>query len=644
MVLIEEWTNASCNPCAAQNPDFNVLLDANLDKVVSIKYQWYFPGFDPFHEQNPTEIDNRGEYYGLSGVPTAWIDGQLPDNSYGDGSGDWGGYAGGPYGYTQGIIDWSYAQTTPIAMTLEHSFNDELTEVTVNVTITNMGDTDFVMADGRLQIALLEETVEFAEPPGSTDERIFYNVMRKMYPDENGTTVPTIPAGESMDFTITGAVPDYIYSLAELKVAAFVQDHTSTEVWQAAITSPQPIANAIDAAIGDNLTVAPVGLCGATITPIVEINNSGVVEVTSAEVSALINGTIIETMTYEGSLMTNESATITFAEVILTEANNTLTFELGTVNDGVGVDINSNNNISAPITYSALSETPIGTSLMEDNEAYIGTYPTTGVVLPPIPEGDFGGNSFQVFSREELTTDAGDPVGGFGLSDRSMLINFYQWNPAVTTTEGSIIYQKIDLNGAITPALQFDRASASYVGDGTSSDRLQIRVSIDCGITWDVLWDAQGADLNTTAAIDPFYVPTAGDWATETIDLSAYIGQEVNIEFKAISGWGNNLYLDNINITNLVATEELTEVSEMRLFPNPVKERMMVTFELEANKQLQVEVFNAVGQRVQNLGASNFNSGRNQFEINASDLSNGVYFLRIYNADKELNRRFVVQH
>ena len=644
MVLIEEWTNASCGPCAAQNPDFNVLLDNNLDKVVSIKYQWYFPGFDPFYEQNPTEVDNRGEYYGLSGVPTAWIDGQLPDNDYGDGSGNWSSYAGGPYGYTQGIIDWSYAQSTPISMTLTHSLNDDISEVTVDVTITNMGDTDFIMADGRLHIALLEETVEFAEPPGSTDERIFYNIMRKMYPDENGTAVDTIPAGESVDFTITGAVPDYIYGLAELKVAAFVQDHASTEVWQAAITDTQPIANAIDAAIGDNLTIAPTGLCGATITPIVEINNPGALEITSAEVNALINGNIIETMTYEGSLMTDESATVTFSEVILTEANSTLVFEFGAVNAGGGVDINSNNDASAPITYSSLSETPIGTSLMEDNESYIGTYPTTGVALPAIPEGDFGGNSFLVFSREEITEESGDPIGGFGLSNRSMLINFYQWNPSITASEGSIIYQKIDLNAATAPALQFDRASASYIGDGTSSDRLQVRISTDCGVNWDVLWDEQGADLNTADAIEAFYVPAAGDWATETIDLSAYVGAEVNVEFKAITGWGNNLYLDNINITNIVATEELTEVSDIRLFPNPAKESVRVTFDLEASKQLQVEVFNAVGQRVQNLGTSNFNTGRNQFEVNASDLSNGVYFLRIYNADKELNRRFVVQH
>lgn len=647
-VLMEEWTNASCGPCADQNPDFNTLLDANLDKVVSIKYQWYFPGFDPFHEQNPDEIDNRGAYYGLNGVPTAWMDGTAGDDSYAGGAGGWdvsgGGYEGGPYGYNQATIDYAAEQTTPISMSLEHSLNDNITEVTVNITLRNMSEEDFTMADGRLQIALLEEEVVFNTAPGSNGETEFYNVMRKMYPDENGTTVPTIPAGDSISYTIIGAVPDYIYGLAELKVVAFIQDHTSTEVWQAAITEVQPIPNAIDAAIGDNLTIAPTSLCGGTITPIVEITNPGAIEITSAEVNAIINGVVIETMTFEGNLATDESATITFSEIVLTEANSSLTFEFGVVNAGANIDINGNNNTSAAIVYSSLSETPIGTSLEEDNESYFGTYPATAVALPAIPEGEFGGNSFLVFSSDELPPGPGDPIGGFGDSDRSILINFYQWNPASTPNEGSLIYQKIDLSGAATPILQFDRASASYEGDGVSSDRLQINVSTDCGDTWATVWDAEGADLNTTSSIEDYYVPGSNDWETMSIDLSAFIGENINVEFKAITGWGNNLYLDNINISDVVATQELTEVSEIRLFPNPVNESMKVTFQLEATSQLQVEVFNAIGQSVQNLGTSNFNTGSNQFDINASNLSDGVYFLRIYNADKELNRRFIVQH
>ena len=46
-VFIEEFTQASCAPCAAANPAFNTLLSANTAKAVSIKYQVSWPGTDP---------------------------------------------------------------------------------------------------------------------------------------------------------------------------------------------------------------------------------------------------------------------------------------------------------------------------------------------------------------------------------------------------------------------------------------------------------------------------------------------------------------------------------------------------------------------------------------------------------------------
>ena len=39
LTLLEEFTQASCGPCAAQNPALNTLLAGNETKTVSIKYQ-----------------------------------------------------------------------------------------------------------------------------------------------------------------------------------------------------------------------------------------------------------------------------------------------------------------------------------------------------------------------------------------------------------------------------------------------------------------------------------------------------------------------------------------------------------------------------------------------------------------------------
>ena len=92
------------------------------------------------NESNPDQVDTRSTYYNLTGVPTVWIDGVLPGDSYGGGIGDWdvagGGYEGGPYGYNQAVLAYAAAQTTPITIDLTHSLNAALDEITITAVVT----------------------------------------------------------------------------------------------------------------------------------------------------------------------------------------------------------------------------------------------------------------------------------------------------------------------------------------------------------------------------------------------------------------------------------------------------------------------------------------------------------------------------
>lgn len=75
--LHEEFTQASCGPCASQNPAFNAVLAANTAKATSLKYQTSWPGVDPMNAQNPTDVQTRVNYYSVNGVPDAIMDGNV---------------------------------------------------------------------------------------------------------------------------------------------------------------------------------------------------------------------------------------------------------------------------------------------------------------------------------------------------------------------------------------------------------------------------------------------------------------------------------------------------------------------------------------------------------------------------------------
>lgn len=248
-VLIEEFTNASCPPCAAQNPAFNALVDKNLDKVVPIKYQTNFPGTDPMNATNGSEVNSKWTYYsgyGINGVPVTILDGKLPDENYAGGIGWWvpapNGYPGGPYGYNQAVIDYAHAINSPISIQLHHSLNVTLDSFTIHVVIKNETPQELATAKHFLKLGLVERELHWPAAPGTNGEKDFSHVFRKAYPNVTGIALPAALApGEEFAYDQTFYIdPKYVFQTKQIGFVGFVQNENDKTVLQAEISEPQP--------------------------------------------------------------------------------------------------------------------------------------------------------------------------------------------------------------------------------------------------------------------------------------------------------------------------------------------------------------------------------------------------------------------
>ena len=103
---------------------------------------------------------------------------------------------------------------------------------------------------------------------------------------------------------------------------------------------------------------------------------------------------------------------------------------------------------------------------------------------------------------------------------------------------------------APTPAgygLTFDHAYATFFGE---VDSLRIMYSTNGGGSYQFLTSyagGGGGPLNTGGGVFAPFTPTAAQWANKAIPLPAGTNR---LLFKAISAFGNNLYLDNIAIVS----------------------------------------------------------------------------------------------
>jgi hypothetical protein len=211
-VLFEHFTQASCGPCAAQNPGFETnILNANSQTVRHIAYHTSWPGVDPMNAANATEVADRVTYYNVSGVPDVVLQGNYKQ--------------GGPASMTQADVDAQFSMGSPIKIEVTEVDNGATRDVTVVVKTIGTAPTGTF----KLYTAVVEDPIDYTTAPGSNGELHFPNVFRKMYPSTAGENVTLAPVGGAVTFNYTYNV-DPTWVAANVKVVSFLQETTSKEV------------------------------------------------------------------------------------------------------------------------------------------------------------------------------------------------------------------------------------------------------------------------------------------------------------------------------------------------------------------------------------------------------------------------------
>jgi PKD repeat protein len=153
--------------------------------------------------------------------------------------------------------------------------------------------------------------------------------------------------------------------------------------------------------------------------------------------------------------------------------------------------------------------------------------------------------------------DFAEETSSFGTGSRSIYFDNYSGdekdNP-YGTVDG-LMSNAIDLSVSRFAELSFDLAYARYNADLT--DTLAVYYSTDCGKTFTPFWRKGGKDLATAPDEEDSFVPAASQWRKETISLAFLNGQtDVYLAIANRSGWGNNIYLDNIHIQVPMPTQK----------------------------------------------------------------------------------------
>lgn len=198
------------------------------------------------------------------------------------------------------------------------------------------------------------------------------------------------------------------------------------------------------------------------------------------------------------------------------------------------------------------------------------TFPPSGITVlnPDAGAVAWGTDGAKGFERRAAAGNTGSASGCAG-------INYFNYNTSGGPTDALVI-KPLSLVGASNPILTFKRAY-KYYNNPTYYDELRVYVSTDCGATYgSAVYTKTGTQLATSGTLNTTFTPSvAADWDTDTISLASYVGQNVVIKIEGTSKYGNNLYIDDINIANGPAAVASVSVTGT---PNPACSGQSVTF------------------------------------------------------------------
>ena len=188
-VVFMAFTSSTCGPCAANNPSLDAFIAARFPLIVPIKYHvnWPAPGNDPMYLANPTQNSARVSYYGVNAVPTLKVDGILTQVS----------------GYSYTTLNPKFVQRvkmypSPVNITVsDQRIAGDSIKATINVNVTS----GLPSASYYLRVEAIERVITYASPPGTNGEKIFNDVFRRSYPDNNGIAMTNTPG--NYNYTVT---------------------------------------------------------------------------------------------------------------------------------------------------------------------------------------------------------------------------------------------------------------------------------------------------------------------------------------------------------------------------------------------------------------------------------------------------------
>ena len=268
------------------------------------------------------------------------------------------------------------------------------------------------------------------------------------------------------------------------------------------------------------------------------VRNNGTSALSSVTVSVAMDAGAPVTTVIPLNLAVGSDTTLTLGPVSGAAGNHTLAIYTSSPNGGVD-DFTNNDTL-----YSYVNITTSTTTLPLSQDFSTSTFPPAGwQVWNP------NGGAANTWTR--------DAVSGYTNAGSAFFDDF---NINQIGTLDELITPAIDPGTSTNVQLNFKVAYAPVDATDVSTwDGLEVYVSGDGGKSYILVYKKTGLQLATAPVTTDSFSAAPSEpskWRSETIILSPYVvtGQKMIVKFRNVNSYGNDLYLDDVDISAICAS------------------------------------------------------------------------------------------
>lgn len=624
-VVLEEFTGIHCGYCPDGHKRANDLVVAHPGKIILVNIHsgnFAVPsGSEP--DFRTTEGDAIDDAAGVTGYPSGSVN--RTKSPWGESRANWATTSATVLG-----------QNSPVNVFTKAFVDFTSRKLTVEVEVYYTANSP--QANNYLTVMLLQNNYLGVQSDyGNYNPTNWVNglyrhnhILRQVITPTFGEKIDTTTNGHYLyrkyEVTLPAQIKNTDVLLYNLEVVAFVAE-SNANIYTGADAKVEFDENIkTDLALVDK-TIKPSGLCLSSINPIIDVTNNMDKVITDFEVTATINGTPT-TKVFSGSLAKNDKTSIDFGTITM---NATGSYK---------VELSGFKNINGGTLYDI--------EFMNDNVSYegIGFKSKAFSTINATFESSVNIPSNFAFDKKEnpnfnLVYSTTTPYGAKSSKGAVRYSLHSSWN--VADKPGYIMFGEAELSKLTSPYLTFYYAYSQDNYGGTAPT-IKVEVSEDCGVNWTKINEFAATETGKPATAGNWYVPKSTEYVWVGNSLDAYKTKNILIRIAGIPGSaGNALYIDEISISNASSISDDISNVHVALYPNPAVDQAHLEFALTESTNVNVNVYNVLGELVISENKGIMSTGLHTSDINVTNLDKGIYVLHLNIGDQVYTRKFSVE-